>query len=509
MLKIILLSIIVLIHAQCAEDQTIIENDEFLLYLDFDDHGTSPFSDQLVYNRGIDGKGLDLEKSTSIPELMNKDTNWFSNDRDFSISLWLKSGTETSDTTIVISNADFSKEPTDIYGFRRTNKGITLYSSNGGWGWNIGNGVQHYYYAPITSDQPLADDQWHQLVFTHNAALKEVRLFYDGINKAILHIGDLDDENFISELPLRIGNDVNVSPGYHTFQGYLDELQVWKSVLTPDVVRKEFGKYGKVANEPKMVNNTITIVNWNIWHGGTHFNQEEHGFDGVERIIELITNAGADIVLMQETYGAGSIISSTLGYYYYEAGSTIGAVWGANLSVMSRFPIEDAYMIEEPSNYGNNYAFNNGGVKIKLSQDKSVVAFTNWYNGSKPEDLDGALQGWEELVMQSDTVPIIFGGDFNSVSHLDDGEGKSGHSKLMAGAGFIDTYRSLYPDPEAYPGYTAGRFQDRIDYIYYKGEKLELLEAGPIDPNFRGKEEKTPGYPSDHLGLVSKFKVKH
>jgi len=43
--------------------------------------------------------------------------------------------------------------------------------------------------------------------------------------------------------------------------------------------------------------------------------------------------------------------------------------------------------------------------------------------------------------------------------------------------------------------------------IYYKGMKLELTKAGPIVPNFNGKESKTPGYPSDHLGIVAKIRV--
>ena len=158
-------------------------------------------------------------------------------------------------------------------------------------------------------------------------------------------------------------------------------------------IKKEIEFYTKKELvEPELKSETLTVVNWNIWHGGTHYTKEKDGFDGIERTIELIQKSGADIVLMQETYGAGSRISSGLGFYYYEASSTIGAVWGANISVMSRFPIEDAYMIEEPSNYGLNYAFNNGGAKIRLSDELSVIAFSNWYNSKKWEDLEGALK---------------------------------------------------------------------------------------------------------------------
>jgi len=88
--------------------------------------------------------------------------------------------------------------------------------------------------------------------------------------------------------------------------------------------------------------------------------------------------------------------------------------------------------------------------------------------GGKPEDLDGALNAWSSLIENADNIPIIYGGDYNSASHLDDGIGKSGHSKLMEAAGFIDSFRSKYPDVATYPGLSAPDYRDRIDYIYYK-----------------------------------------
>ena len=117
------------------------------------------------------------------------------------------------------------------------------------------------------------------------------------------------------------------------------------------------------------------------------------------------------------------------------------------------------------------------------------------------------LKFWDNLINDTDNIPIIWGGDFNTISHLDDGMGKSGHSKLMAKAGFIDSYRKLHPDAADHPGYSNGGYSARIDYIYFKGIKLELTEAGPIVPDFNGKESQTPGYPSDHLGIVAKFRV--
>jgi exonuclease III len=462
----------------------------------------------LEYSKGIEGKGISLENTEDKILISGADPSWFSHQKDFSVSVWVKASDMSEDTTMIFSNADFRKQPMGIYGARRINKGISLYSCNGAWGWNVGNGNLHYNYEPLTEDQSISDKQWHQLAFSYSSQEQKVRLYYDGINRAVLCIGDLKDSDFNSENPLWIGANGDVSPGYSSFKGCIDELKIWDLTIDPGILKKEVESYtGKKIVEPELKSDILTLVNWNIWHGGTHYTLEEDGFDGIERTIELIRESGADIVLMQETYGAGSRISSALGFYYCEASSTIGAVWGANISLMSRFPIEEAFLIEEVSNYGKNYAFNNGGAKIRLSGERSVIAFSNWYNSRKWEDLDGALKAWKDLISNADEVPLIFGGDYNSISHLDDGVGESGHSKLMTGAGFMDVWRGLYPDPETHPGYSFHNTERRIDYIYVKGSKLEEVEMLPIVPDFKGKGELTPGYPSDHLGLVARFKV--
>ncbi len=121
--------------------------------------------------------------------------------------------------------------------------------------------------------------------------------------------------------------------------------------------------------------------------------------------------------------------------------------------------------------------------------------------------MDVVLKAWSSINENADTVPVIHGGDYNSASHLDDGIGKSGHSKLMADAGFVDSFRQLHPDVEKYPGSSIGSSgKDRIDYIYYKGTKLNAIKTDPIVREFKGSGQRTPGYPSDHLGVVTRFK---
>lgn len=494
-----------LITMSCKDQPEPLPKD-LLLWMNFEkDKFNNSGEGNVEYTSGVQGKGLDMIRSNGIPPLTDLGTEWFTDYKDFSISIWVKATKSIKDTTIILSNADFRTKKMGIYGNRRINNGFTLYSSNGGWSWNIANGSAFYNYEPIAQDQPIADNKWHQLVFTYNAARREARLFYDGVNRAVFSLGDLKKIDFTSDNPLAIGESKK-SPGYACFNGSVDELQVWQTVLSDKEVKESFKAHAKLKDELIFDKEELTVLNWNIWHGGSHYTKEKDGFDGVARIVEMIKGSGADIVLMQETYGSGSIISSSLGYYYYEASCAIGAVWGANLSVMSRYPIENVYMNENPSNYGKNYAFNNAGAMIRLTDKKKVLAFSNWYNGNKSEDVDGALKGWKSLLDDADNIPLIWAGDFNSVSHLDDGKGESGHSKLMIEAGFKDSYRELYPDPNKNPCITAPGFRDRIDYIYYKGQGLKLVASGTIIPDFKGRD-KNPGYPSDHLGIISKFKV--
>ena len=479
-----------------------------LLSLDFDSNklkDPNQGEGVIEYSSGVAGNGIDLRRSKNLTLLKELDTEWFSDGKDFTISVWVNGANTTGDTTIIVSNADFRTRKMGIYGERRINKGFSLYSCNGGWGWNIANGKAFYNYEPITEDQPIADGKWHQLVFTYNSERREARLFHDGVNRAVLSLGDLRDVDFTTTSPVVVGSS-KLSPGYGSFNGTLDNLQIWETTLSNEEIKALFKEHAQLKEEPVFTKKELTVLNWNIWHGGSHYTKEKDGFDGVERIIEMIKETDADIVLMQETYGAGSKISSSLGYHYYEASSAIGAVWGANLSVMSRYPIEQGYMNESPSNYGKNYAFNNGGAKIRLSENKRILAFSNWYNGGKPEDVEGALKGWKSLIDNADSIPHIWAGDYNSISHLDGGTGESGHSRLMTQAGFKDSYRELYPDPKKYPCITAPGFRDRIDYIYYKGKGLRLLASGTIIPDFKGRG-KNPGYPSDHLGIISKFNV--
>ncbi|VDK76693.1 unnamed protein product [Cylicostephanus goldi] len=131
----------------------------------------------------------------------------------------------------------------------------------------------------------------------------------------------------------------------------------------------------------------------------------------------------------------------------------------------------------------------------------------------------------------SDLVPFVLAGDFNSPSHLDwTSETRKDHggwvidwpaTKIAEDAGLQDSFRILHPSVIDEPGNTwstVNKFmaeweyqipepQDRIDYILYKGN---IFPIGTI--LYSGRESLRPmpdhrenDYPSDHYALITDF----
>ena len=145
---------------------------------------------------------------------------------------------------------------------------------------------------------------------------------------------------------------------------------------------------------------------------------------------------------------------------------------------------------------------------------------------------------------------VILGGDFNEPSHLDwirDTKDLYDHNGLIIpwtvplmldNNGFIDTYRTLYPDVLNYPGFTfpadnplvpvekltwtpKSDERDRIDYVfYYPHPAIELKDAvifgpqGSIVKSQRTSEKSKDNFllpqgvwPTDHKGLLVTFGI--
>ncbi|MGV3763134.1 MAG: endonuclease/exonuclease/phosphatase family protein [Parapedobacter sp.] len=264
----------------------------------------------------------------------------------------------------------------------------------------------------------------------------------------------------------------------------------------------------------------LKVMTFNIWHGGRETGEEE----GPLRVVDVIRDAGADIVAMQEAYGSGERIADELGYHLYLRSS--------NLSIMSRYPVVDTLQAHS--------AFNSGAVTIDVNGQHVVVA-CNWLNYpfdywdmlEKGQPVDSA--GWQRqfqgekntgilreiinvlqpAIANAEHVPVIICGDFNSGSHLDwvpeTRHLNEGYvmpfpaTLLMEKHGFIDSFREVHPDPLAVRGITwspafPNAFQDRIDYIFYRGSVLKAMDSETIDTH-------PVKYPSDHAAVLTTFKI--
>ena len=266
----------------------------------------------------------------------------------------------------------------------------------------------------------------------------------------------------------------------------MDNLAIWSRALSPEEVLASYSEHFEPPPaDLEEALASITAASWNIFHGGLHYTKQEHGWDSREAVAEILEKESADIVMMQETYSSGDFIAAEMGYYFATTVDWDYLNQGANISVLSRFPIREVYVQEDSP-------FMNVGARIAISKTQDLYAMSNWYGMQQ----FSAVFGFHEArFLESDTTPTLFAGDFNAVPHTDGGDSPA--SRALLEAGFTDAFRSLHPDAEAHPGPThrSGR---RIDQLYYKGSALRNTSTKLIS-TWPG------GFPSDHYLILSSF----
>lgn len=439
----------------------------------------------------------------------------------FSIQVWIKTLPNAEQGTPIIGNKK-SNDPSSA--------GWQIHSQeNGAWALNLSDGKAQYNYRPTTRMR-INDGQWHQIVVSIERPKNEARMYFDGKNVAIYNLGQLGDLN--SELRTVVGGSDEYfewgSAGqWKAFNGYVDEVKIWNSVLKPEEVRNawlEFFPQKQPASSTPGPHQ-IKVMAWNIWHGGRRYGEKV----GVKRTIELIKESQADIIGLIETYGSGEKIADALGYHFYLISS--------NLSIMSRFPFVETIEAFR--------AFNFGGAAVEIATGQKLLVLNTWLHylpdymeavnkgksnakeliaaegETRHAEIKSILEEIEPLIKKDEYAGFIMSGDFNSGSHLDWTKShKHLHrdyivewpvSKEMEEVGFKDSYRELHIDVGADPGYTwtpraatsSDKYgiRDRIDYIYYKGENLTPIHSKVLDYH-------PIMFPSDHAAVITVFSIK-
>lgn len=283
---------------------------------------------------------------------------------------------------------------------------------------------------------------------------------------------------------------------------------------------------------------TLTVLSWNVWHGG---HSKTYPGKGCEGTIGILKKSNADVILMVETYGAAPMVADSLGYQYN--------LISDNLCIYSRYPITRKYAFPDSIS-----TFFFGGVMIDVDgtpvrlfdtwlhylpdmrlapTDKSEEDILAWEReGTREKEIHKILTVLRPMLAQADSIPVIMGGDFNVHSHLDWTEATRdlyNHggavvnwpvSTAMQEAGFKDSFREMNTDPATHLGVTwltdadsleTERRMDRIDFIYYQGKTIQVIESECYD-NSLGKTFSFKGedffYPSDHGFVLSKFELK-
>lgn len=317
----------------------------------------------------------------------------------------------------------------------------------------------------------------------------------------------------------------------------------------------------------------FTVLQWNVWQEGT---MVPGGYDA---IVDEIVRLKPDFVTFSEVRNyhhtrfndrmVASLKARGLDYYSFYTYDT---------GLLSKHPITDSLTVfPENGDHGSIYKLvsevNGHKVAVYTAHlDYLNCAYYNvrGYDGSTWNEIpiptsveevmkvnvasqrDDAIRMFiaEAKKDLANGYSVIIGGDFNEPSHLDWIEANKDMydhnglvipwtvTTLMEDAGYIDTYRKIYPNPLTHPGFTypadnplkePGKLtwapkadeRDRIDFIFYQGDGIEAKKAiifgpkGSIVRNQRVQETSkdkflTPQgvWPTDHKGLLVTFRIK-
>ncbi|GIN72534.1 hypothetical protein J14TS2_30090 [Bacillus sp. J14TS2] len=465
---------------------------------------------------GINGQVLDLSASASIRKAVCEPNPLRKYSGDFTVSVWVKGDR---------LNGLFENRSFDLIAATHEIEGRKIgwkigVQANGAWYWQATEGAETYRYEPTASRQSIRDGQWHFLSFTYSATKPEIHLYYNGLNVGIYSVTLQTKQSWNQAEALWIGGEAKNESDCESFPGLIDEVWIDDQTLSSKQIAKRFSQYRHLERAPERQTKHLKVMTFNIWNGGRETGAEI----GVQRVIDVIKDSDADLIMMQETYGSGPIIADALGYYFYLRSS--------NLSILSRYPIIDTYPYYQ--------AFHCGGARIRLNEERYVNVFSIWLhylsdyleklhrnaNLSQAQLLEGEqerlnelreiLQALKPLTEKSEQEPLLLCGDFNSGSHLDWIEATRSHhngyvfpfpqSLILAEAGYRDTYREIHPDPVTDPAITWPAWEqddyisDRIDYIYLHGTQL--------DPQFARKIDTHPvHFPSDHAAVLVNFRI--
>ena len=253
---------------------------------------------------------------------------------------------------------------------------------------------------------------------------------------------------------------------------------------------------GSASPEPSATPLTLKVMEFNIEYGG-----DTVDFD---KVLEAIEKAQPDIIGLEEAETSTGSIAKKSGYAY----------WSDAMQVVSRYPLLEPPEAEGQYLYaqvepGRCVAVSNvhlpsdapGPHLIRVGKPVEKVVATE--EAVRLPYIQGQLEVLPPLAEQG--IPVFLLGDFNAPSHRDYTQEVVGTrdyvkyvvewpvSTAVEAAGFVDSWRAVYPDPlqslgltwwAARPrvdGYNPGPNtpQDRIDFIYSRARRRRRPPSSP------------------------------
>jgi alkaline phosphatase D len=291
----------------------------------------------------------------------------------------------------------------------------------------------------------------------------------------------------------------------------------------------------------------LRVLVWNTERGSNPY-----GPDGKDRVLQVIRDSKADVVLWQESYPLEGT-EKTLGAWVAEQlGWNVWQHESPHLAVASRFARVESHF---------HHPWHGLGTRLKDDRGREFLAWSVWLDHRSPPqaatlaqppptdaevlagetEKSGRFRQAQELLDALDarghlaaSVPVLVGGDWNTSSHLDWTAATAAvfpHrralplpvSRLMHAAGFADAFRSIHPDPVKVPGSTWTPLwtthpesglpdpPERIDRLYLRNP---LGRAGlhpvsatvlPLNPADARLPRESSAFPSDHAALLCEF----
>lgn len=317
----------------------------------------------------------------------------------------------------------------------------------------------------------------------------------------------------------------------------------------------------------------LTVLQWNVWQEGTSVK------GGYDAIVNEIVRLKPDFVTLSEVRNYHNTnFTARLCASLRERGEMYYSFYSYDTGLLSRYPITDSLTVFPcRDDHGSIYRLLCEGKGRKWAVYTAHLDYLNdtyyevrgydgcnWHPMTPLTDVQeilrrNALSKREEATRiflaqaEKDKAAgynIILGGDFNEPSFLDwtertrfmyDHHGTVVPwpvSVMLHEAGFKDAWRVKWPNELTHPGFTfpadnpdvspsrlswtpLGDERDRIDYVHYLGEGMEVADArifGPEGSIVYGKRRPNPTHepfitplgtwPTDHKGVWVKFRLR-